>query len=214
MNPIKILVVDDHPVVRAGLTGILSLREEFTVVGEAENGLEAIERAHHLHPDVILMDLRMPQLDGVQATIRILSEDSYIKVIALTTYDSDEYVFQAIDAGAAGYLLKDSSWDELFQAVRAAYHGGSPLDPGVTGRLLNRLARRPRHTADTNRLSQRELEVLREMAQGATNKEIATSLSISRSTVKTHVFKIFQKLGVNARTEAVTKAMQEGIIRL
>ena len=214
MEPIRVLIVDDHTLVRDGLQGMLTTQKDFTVVGEAENGLEAIERARELQPDIVLMDLRMPELDGVEAMRRIRAEDPQIKVIVLTTYDSDEYVFQAIEAGAKGYLLKDASREELFQAVRATYRGQSPFHSGVIARVLQRFAQLSHHTAATDVISEREMEVLWLMARGATNKEIAASLSISEGTARTHVSNILQKLGTNHRTEAVTKALEKGIIKL
>ena len=217
MDTIKILIVDDHEVVRDGLSVMLERQEDFVVVGEATNGLEAVELAHKLHPDVILMDLRMPEMDGVEAMRRLRAEDDDIKFIVLTTYDSDEYIFDAIDAGAKGYLLKDASRDDLFRAVRAVVQGESLIQPGVVSRVLDRLTQLSRQAAETpppQLLSERELDVLRLMATGAANKQIAASLSIGESTVKTHVANIFQKLDVNARTGAVTQAMQKGIISL
>ncbi len=214
METIKVLVVDDHTVVRDGLTSVLGRQRDFTVVGEARNGLEAVERARALRPHVILMDLRMPELDGVEAMRRIREEDPEVSFIVLTTYDSDEYIFQAIEAGAKGYLLKDASREELFQAVRAVHRGESLIQPGVAARVLDRFAQLSRQTVEAELLSEREVEVLRLMAQGAANKEIAASLSIGESTVKTHVTNIFQKLDVNDRTGAVTRALQKGIIKL
>jgi len=214
METIKILIVDDHTVVRDGLAVMLGRREEFAVVGEAKNGLEAVERAHELQPDVILMDLRMPELDGVEAMRRIRAQDSVIKFLVLTTFDTDEYIFDAIEAGAKGYLLKDASREELFEAVRAVHRGESLIQPGVAARVLDRFAQLSHQGAAPDALSEREAGVLRLMAQGAPNKEIAASLSISESTVKTHVTNIFQKLEVTNRTEAVTKAMARGIIKM
>ena len=214
METINILIVDDHTVVRDGLAVMLGRREEFAVVGEAKNGLEAVEKAHELQPDVILMDLRMPELDGVEAMRRIRAEDSVIKFLVLTTFDTDEYIFDAIEAGAKGYLLKDASREELFEAVRAVHRGESLIQPGVAARVLDRFAQLSHQGAAPDALSEREAGVLRLMAQGAANKEIAASLSISESTVKTHVTNIFQKLEVTNRTEAVTKAMARGIIKM
>ena len=214
MDAIKVLIVDDHTVVRDGLTTMLGRQKDFSVVGEAKNGLEAVERAREVQPNVILMDLRMPELDGVEAMRRIRAEDPDINFIVLTTYDSDEYIFHAIEAGAKGYLLKDASREELFQAVRAVHRGESLIQPGVASRVLDRFAQLSRQATETEVLSEREVEVLRLMAKGAPNKEIAASLSISESTVKTHVANIFQKLEVNDRTGAVTQAVQRGIIKL
>ena len=217
MEPVKVLIVDDHTVVRDGLTAVLGRQRDFTVVGEASNGLQAVEWAREVQPDVILMDLRMPELDGVEAMRRIRAENPEVKFIVLTTYDSDEYIFDAIEAGAKGYLLKDASREELFQAVLAVHRGESLIQPGVAAKVLDRFAQLTRQSAQATTfalLSEREVEVLRLMAGGAANKQIASELSISESTVKTHVANIFQKLDVNHRTEAVTQALQRGIIKL
>ena len=216
MDTIKILLVDDHQVVRDGLAVMLGRQPDFSVLGEARNGLEAVEKAEELKPDIILMDLRMPELNGVEAMRRIRERDEQVKFLVLTTYDTDEYIFDAIEAGAKGYLLKDTSREELFQAVRAVHGGESLIEPGVAARVLDRFVQLSRQGSQPQHdiLSERETEVLRLMAQGAANKSIANSLSISESTAKTHVANIFQKLEVNQRTEAVTKAMALGIIKL
>ena len=217
MEIIKILIVDDHEVVRDGLSVMMGRQEDFTVVGAAHNGLEAVEKASELEPDVILMDLRMPELDGVEAMRRIREKDANVKFIALTTYDTDEYIFDAIEAGAKGYLLKDTSREDLFKAVRTVHQGDSLIQPAVVSRVLDRLAqlsRRPGQGGARQALSDREVEVLRLMARGSANKQIAADLSITESTVKTHVTNIFHKLEVRHRTEAVTKAMSKGIIKL
>ena len=214
MEKIKLLIVDDHAVVRDGLTTMLGRESDFAVVGEAQNGLEAVEKTRELKPDIVLMDLRMPELDGVEAMRRIREENLEVSFLVLTTYDTDEDIFHALDAGAKGYLLKDASREELFQAVRAVHRGESLIQPGVAARVLDRLAQLSRQAPVTDILSGREVEVLRLIAEGAANKEIAASLSLSESTVKTHVANIFGKLEVNDRTGAVTKAMQKGIIKL
>ena len=217
MDSIKILIVDDHEVVRDGLSVMLRRQEDFAVMGEAHNGLEAVEKARELDPDVILMDLRMPELDGVEAMRRIREQDPDVEFIVLTTYDTDEYIFDAIEAGAKGYLLKDTSREDLFKAVRGVHQGESLIQPGVVSRVLDRfaqLSRRSGQGGEPQALSDREVEVLRLMARGSANKQIAADLSISESTVKTHVTNIFQKLEVGHRTEAVTKAMSKGIIKL
>ena len=215
VESIKILIVDDHEVVRDGLVTMLGRQEDFVVAGEAKNGLEAVERARELQPDVILVDLRMPELDGVGAMTQIRAESADVKFIVLTTFDTDEYIFDAINAGAKGNLLKDVSREELFQSVRAAHRGESFIEPGVAARVLDRLAEVSRQGAEgVQELSERELGVLRLMAAGSANKQIASELSVSESTVKTHVTNIFQKLDVSHRTEAVTQALQRGIIKL
>ena len=208
------MIVDDHTVVRDGLTTMLGRQSDFMVVGEAKNGLEAVEKAGRLRPDIVLMDLRMPELDGVEAMRRIRAADCDIKFIVLTTFDTDEYIFDAIEAGAKGYLLKDSSREDLFQAIHSVHRGESLIQPGVAAKVLDRLAQLSRQTIRTDLLSGREVEVLQLMASGAANKEIASALSLSESTVKTHVSNILGKLEVNDRTEAVTWALQKGIIKI
>ena len=217
MENIRVLIVDDHAVVRDGLTSMLNREKDITVIGEATNGLEAVERARALRPEVILMDLRMPEMDGVEAMRKIREDTPDTKFLVLTTFDTDEYIFDAIEAGANGYLLKDTSREELFKAVRAVHQGESLIEPGVASRLLTRfaqLSRKEGQGTDTENLSEREIEVLQQMARGSPNKEIAKDLVISESTVKTHVANIFQKLEVKGRTEAVTQALQRGIIKL
>jgi DNA-binding NarL/FixJ family response regulator len=207
--PIRVLVVDDHPVVRAGVHGMLATQDRFDVVGEAADGEEAVQKVEALKPDVVLMDLRMPVLDGVQATKRIRAMHPDIHVVVLTTFDTDEDILRAVEAGAVGYLLKDAPREELFRGVEAAARGESHLAPAVVSRLLGR-TRAPQGES----LSPRELEVLGSVAEGLPNKAIARALSISESTVKTHLGHIFTKLNVDDRTSAVTVALNRGIIRL
>ena len=214
MATIRLMIADDHPVVREGLAAMLNKQADIEVVGEAENGREAIEQARRLHPDVILMDLRMPEVDGVEAMSRIAAESPETRFIVLTTYDNDEFIFKGIEAGARAYLLKDAPRDELFKAIRAVYRGESLIQPAVAGKVLDRFAQLSRQVQVPDSLSEREVDVIRLMADGAANKEIATGLAISESTVKTHIQTIFQKLGVRDRTEAVMQALRKGIIRL
>ena len=214
MEEIKILIVDDHPVVREGIASMLKKQPDFKIVGEACNGLEAVEKARELFPDVVLMDLRMPELDGVEAIKRIKEEKPEVKFIILTTYSDDEYIFKGIAAGARAYLLKDAPRDELFKAIRAVSRGESLIQPIVASRVLDKLAELSRKTPLAETLSEREVEVLRLMASGESNKDIADKLSITQSTVKTHITSIFQKLNVTTRTEAVTTALKRGIIQL
>jgi len=217
MAEIRILIVDDHEMVRDGLSVMMEREEDFTVVGEAQNGKEAVEMVSELRPDVVLMDLRMPEMDGVEAMRQIRAKQDDVKFLVLTTYDTDEYIFDAIQAGAKGYLLKDASREELFRAVRTVNRGDSLIEPAVVSRVLDRLTELSRRAAqgpDHLALSEREVEVLQLMARGSANKQIAGDLSITESTVKTHVANIFQKLEVSHRTEAVTKAMSQGIIKL
>ncbi|MCX8213325.1 MAG: response regulator transcription factor [SAR202 cluster bacterium] len=211
---IRVMIVDDHTVVRDGVATMLGRQPDISVVGEAANGREAVEITKTLRPDVILMDLRMPEMDGVEAMRQIREDNQEVKFIVLTTFDTDEYIFHAIEAGAKGFLLKDASREDLFKAVRAVNRGESLVQPGVAARLLDRFAELSRPTHAEPLLSARELEVVQLMSTGAANKEIAASLSISESTVKTHVANIFQKLDVNDRTGAVTTAIQKGIITL
>lgn len=214
MERISIMVADDHEITRDGIVANLTSQSDFMVVGQASDGLEAVERAGALKPDIVLMDLRMPKIDGVEAMIRIKQENPDIKFLVFTTYSDDDYIFAAIKAGAKGYLLKDSSRGDLFSAIRAVARGESLLQPIVTSKVLDRLAELSRRTAPGETLSDREVEVLRLMAAGEANKDIADNLSITQSTVKTHITSIFQKLNVTTRTEAVTTALKKGIIQL
>jgi DNA-binding NarL/FixJ family response regulator len=211
---IKILIVDDHPVVREGIGAMLKREPDFKIVGEAANGVEAVEKARELSPDVILMDLRMPEMDGVEAITKIKEERPETKFIILTTYSDDEYIFKGIAAGARAYLLKDAPRDELFKAIRAVYRGESLIQPVVASRVLDKLAELSKRNPSAETLSDREIEVLRLMAKGVSNSNIAEQLSITQSTVKTHITSIFQKLNVTTRTEAVTTALRRGIIQL
>jgi DNA-binding NarL/FixJ family response regulator len=212
VSVIRLLIVDDHPVVRAGLRGMFETDPGFTVAGEAANGEEAIERVASERPDVVLMDLQMPVLDGVEAIRRIRRSPGAPPVLVLTTYDSDAQILRAIEAGAAGYMLKDAPRETLFGAVRSAVGGGSPLAPSVAARLMHRLVPSPSARGDA--LSGRELEVVALLAQGASNKEIAHALHVSEATIKTHLSHIFEKLVVTDRTSAVTRAIERGLIEL
>jgi len=214
VEAIKILIADDHPVVREGLIAMLSRESDFAVVGEAKDGAEAVNKAKELNPDVVLMDLRMPEIDGVEAIRQIRPAMPNVKFIILTTYSDDEYIFSGIEAGARAYLLKDAPREDLFKAIRSVYRGESLIQPVVASKLLDRFSQLSRRTPSGEELSERELEVLCLMAKGAANKEISAELNIAQSTVKTHITNIFQKLGVNDRTEAVTQALRKGIIRL
>jgi len=214
LEEIKILIVDDHPVVREGIGSMLKREPDFKIVGEASNGLEAIEKVRELIPDVVLMDLRMPELDGVEAITRIRAEKPEVKFIILTTYSDDEYIFKGLAAGARAYLLKDAPRDQLFKAIRAVSQGESLIQPVVASRVLDKLAELSKKSPSSETLSEREIEVLGLMAKGASNKDIGDQLSITQSTVKTHITSIFQKLNVATRTEAVTTALRRGIIQL
>jgi len=206
---IRLLIADDHPVVRAGLRGILDSQPDFEVVGEAADGVEAVALTGRLLPHVVLMDLRMPKMGGVEAIGRIKADHPGVHVLVLTTYDSDADILPAIETGATGYLLKDTPREELFEAIRAAAQGRPLLAPAVAARLMERM-RGPAEEA----LSSREIEVLALVAKGANNREIAGQLFITEATVKTHLLHIFSKLGVADRTAAVTTALERGILRL
>jgi DNA-binding NarL/FixJ family response regulator len=208
-DPIRVVIADDHPVVRTGLRGMLETQTDIEVVGEAENGKQAVSLAGRLEPDVILMDLQMPVLDGVSATEHICTRLRHTQVLILTTYDTDADITRAIGAGAIGYLLKDAPRDDLFNAIRAASRGESVLTPSVASRVME-IMRSP----DPETLSGREVEVLTKVAEGKSNKEIAKTLFISEATVKTHLIHIFTKLGVDDRTAAVTVALERGVLRL
>jgi DNA-binding NarL/FixJ family response regulator len=204
---IRILVVDDHPIVRSGITSVLATQSDVEVVGEASNGRDAVEAAVRLEPDVVLMDLRMPVLDGVGASAEILRARPTTRIVVLTTYASDGEVLRAIEAGAVGYLLKDVPHEELFRALRAVARGERYLAPVVTERLMTRL-QRPARIA----LTDRELDVLRSVSRGHANKEIAAVLGIAEPTVKAHLVHIFEKLGVENRTGAARVARELGLI--
>jgi DNA-binding NarL/FixJ family response regulator len=206
---IRVLVVDDHPVVRDGLRGMLSGEPDLEVVGDAPNGLVATALVERLAPDVVLMDLRMPELDGVTATARIRAAFPGVHVLVLTTYDTDADITRAIEAGATGYLLKDTPRDELFRAVRAAARGESVLAPAVAARLMVQM-----RAPALQPLSARELEVLELVARGCSNREAAAVLFLSEATIKTHLLHVFAKLGVDDRTAAVTVALERGLLRL
>jgi DNA-binding NarL/FixJ family response regulator len=204
---IRLLIADDHPVVRDGLRGIFEASGEFEVAGEAANGREAVDRALALCPDVVLMDLRMPVLDGVSAIRALAEKGSGARVLVLTTFDTDTDVVPAIEAGATGYLLKDSPPDELLRGVRAAARGEAVLSPSVATRLLGQVRQPAREP-----LSQRELDILGLIARGCSNREAAARLFISEATVKTHVLHIYAKLGVNDRAAAVATGFERGLL--
>jgi DNA-binding NarL/FixJ family response regulator len=207
---IRLLIVDDHPVVRDGLSGMFSGDPDFEVLGQAADGAQAVALAERLEPDVILMDLRMPELDGVGAIAQLAERGIAARVLVLTTYDTDSDVLPAIEAGATGYLLKDAPRTELFRAVRAAARGEAVLSPSVASRVLGQM--RGSAGPAEEPLSKREVEVLELVARGATNREAAAKLFISEATVKTHLLHIYAKLGVNDRAAAVAEAFERGVL--
>ncbi len=215
---IRILLVDDQTMFREGLRTLLSVQPDFQVVGEAENGEQALEKAASLKPEVVLMDLRMPIMDGVTATRRLNTMYPSCRVIVLTTFDDDENVFEGLRAGALGYLLKDAPSEKLFEAIRAAARGESFLQPSVAAKVVaefTRLARQApsrQEQEPVEALSERELDVLRLLASGASNREIAAHLVLAEGTVKNHVTNILAKLGVNDRTQAALKARDLGLV--
>jgi DNA-binding NarL/FixJ family response regulator len=215
---IRVLICDDQALVRAGFRAILEAQPDIEVAGEAENGAEAVALAERRSPDVILMDIRMPQLDGVEATRRLVADGSPARVLVLTTFDLDEYVHAAIRAGASGFLLKDVTPGKLLEAIRIVAAGDALLAPSVTRRLLERFAstlpQRDHSSAALAALTTRETEVLRLLAGGLSNAEIAAELVVSEATVKTHISSVLRKLGLRDRVQAVILAYETGLVTL
>ncbi len=209
-QPITVLVVDDHPVVRSGLVSLLAVEPDLEVVGEAADGAEALASVKALGPDVVLMDLRMPGMDGADATARIVVDHPGTRVLVLTTFDTDDDILRAVEAGASGYLLKDSRRQVLVDAIRAAARGETVLAPPVAARLMGRM--RGGAGGTTDQLTPREVEVLAAVGRGLSNGEIGRELFIGEATVKTHLLRVFQKLAVDDRTRAVTIAIERGIL--
>ena len=209
MTKIKILIADDHTIVRAGIRQLLETQPDLEVIAEVENGHDAVEQTLRLKPSVVLMDLRMPEMDGVQAIASIKTQLPDTNLLVLTTYDTDADIVRAVDAGATGYLLKDVPREELFRAVRATAKGETVLASSVAARLMNKV-----RVGGDEALTAREIDVLLLVARGATNQEVAESLHISKATVKSHLIQICNKLGVSDRTAAVTTAIEKGMIRL
>ncbi len=214
MQKIRILLADDHTIFRKGLQEIINKQSDMTVVGEAKDGVDAVNKAEELAPDIILMDISMPILDGVKATRLIRDQDEQVGIVMLTMYGGDQYIFEAIKAGAQGYILKDADLDELLKAIRSVHRGVPMIDSSIAGRVLVEFGKltRDRQNQDFLDLSKREIEILQLVAQGATNKDIAQKLFISEHTVRNAISIIFQKLHVNSRTEAVAHALREGLI--
>jgi DNA-binding NarL/FixJ family response regulator len=207
---IRVLVADDQSMVRAGFRMLLSGEEDMEVVAEASNGLEAVDKAARFNPGLILMDIRMPELDGLQATRRILATDPGARILVLTTFDLDEYVFEALRAGASGFVLKDDSPEQLIAAIRTVAAGEALLSPAITKRVIQKFAgtQRPEAPKELEELSERERDVFRLMSNGLSNAEIGKELYISETTVKTHVTHILQKLNLRDRVQAVVLAYQ------
>ena len=210
---IRVLVADDQSMVRAGFRMLLAGEEDIEVVAEASDGLEAVSKAAHFHPGVVLMDIRMPELDGLQATQRILAADNSARILILTTFDLDEYVFEALRAGASGFVLKDDSPEQLIAAIRTVADGEALLSPTITKRVIEKFVdiSPPTPPKEFEELSEREREVFRMMARGLSNAEIGSELYISETTVKTHVTHILQKLSLRDRVQAVVLAYQTGL---
>ena len=210
---VRVLIADDHPVVREGLRTILGFQEGIEVVGEASDGLEAVDLAQKLLPEVVLMDIRMSKLNGVEATRRIKAHNPEIGVIVLTNYDDDRYVFEGVEAGASGYLLKDIGFDELSEAIHRVARGESLMAPSVLRKVLDEFAHRAEERELPHEgLTPRELEVLQSLAQGLKNEEIAKELFITGKTVKSHLGSIFSKLGVNDRSKAILYAIKHKLV--
>src|SRR5215216_4234791 len=210
---IRVLVADDQSMVRAGFRMLLAGEQDIEVVAEASNGLEAVDKAARFHPTVVLMDIRMPELDGLQATRRILAADNTARILILTTFDLDEYIYKALRAGASGFVLKDDPPEQLIAAIRTVAAGDALLSPGVTKRVIKRYARslRPVPPVELDELTGRERDVLRLIAQGFSNGEIGQELYISETTVKTHVTHVLQKLNLRDRVQAVVLCYQAGL---
>ncbi|MEM9152218.1 MAG: response regulator transcription factor [Cyanobacteria bacterium P01_F01_bin.3] len=204
--PISLLVAEDHGIVRQGIVSILQLQDDFTVVAEAKDGLEAIDLHQSLQPDITLMDLRMPNMEGVDAIAHIRQSHPHAKIIILTTYDTDEDIYRGLQAGARGYILKDADFEDFIDAVRTVNQGKRYLPPNVALKLAERM--------DTEELTERERDVLNMMARGTSTAALAKALQLSEGTIKFHINHIFQKLGVHDRTQAIIMALRRGLIRL
>lgn len=207
MTKIRVLVVDDHPVVRHGLLALLRYEPEFEIAGDAADGEEAVAAVLEHNPDVVLLDLRLPRLSGVDVMLQARAKGSTSRFLVLTTYDSDDDIARALAAGAKGYLLKDATSHELMQAIREVMRGNAALEPSVAARVLARM-----HDTPADELSAREIDVLQRMVRGESNRAIAVALYVSENTVKTHVSHIFAKLAVQSRAEAVVVALRRGLV--
>jgi len=218
VNKVKVLLADDHDLFREGLCRMLEPGKGINIVGEAKNGLEVVKKARELLPDVVLMDIKMPKIDGIKATYQIKKDCPSVEVIVLSMYEDYEHLFRAIKAGASGYLLKDSSVDEVVRVIKAASKGESLLDPTLARKILNEFTvlKSEDETSESPfcNLTERELEILKSLASAKTNRQIAKSLFITEKTVKNHISNIYRKLQVNTRTEAMLKAVKLGLIDL
>lgn len=211
---ISVLIADDHAIVRNGIAALLATEGDIDVIGEASNGKEAVRAASDLHPDVILMDLVMPEMDGIQAIQQIRTDDPDARILVMTSFATDEMVFPAIKSGALGYLLKDSSPEELVAAIHQVYRGEPSLHPQIARRVLQEISQPPTQTRTDDPLTEREVEVLKLIARGMSNQEIAEQLVISETTVRTHVSRILSKLHLASRTQAALYALKEGLAEL
>lgn len=216
---IRVLIADDHQVVREGLSAILNAKEDIEVIGEARDGVEAVEKAKELKPDVILMDISMPRMNGVEATRRIKLDQPQIGIVVLTMYEEEEYIFNLVKSGVTGYMLKNSDSSQIIKAIRSTYQGESVLQPSVASKILSEFSHlserpAPKPSRTEQDLTDREVQVIKLIADGKTNKEIANVLTISEKTVKNHVRNIFQKLEVDDRTQAAILAIKKGLIQL
>ncbi|MDQ7826237.1 MAG: response regulator transcription factor [Candidatus Eremiobacteraeota bacterium] len=218
LEKIKILIVDDHTLVREGFAKMLELESSFNVVGQASSARDALEKTKSLRPEIVLMDIKLPGINGIEATKMIKKEHPDVEVIILSMYDEEEYVMESVKAGATGYVLKDISQDELFSAIKVVHSGGSLIQPGLARKVLKEFAHMakevpaPGKTSPIKELSDREIEVLQCVSEGKSNKEIAEQLTISEKTVKAHLRTIFRKLDVNDRAQAVAEAMRKGLV--
>jgi NarL family two-component system response regulator LiaR len=213
-SPIRVLIADDHAILRKGIRALLKTEPDIEVVGETSDGLETVAQAEALRPDVILMDLVMPEMDGIEATRRITADQPGVRILVLTSFAADDKVFPAIKAGALGYLLKDSGPAELVQAIHQVHRGQPSLEPSIALKMLHELSHPSEQPPTLDPLSEREMEVLRLLAQGKSNREIADQLVITELTVKTHVSNILSKLHLASRTQAALYALKEGLASL
>jgi NarL family two-component system response regulator LiaR len=211
---IRLLIADDHGIVRKGIKALLATEKDMQVVGEAENGAEAVQKAATLRPDVVLMDLVMPEMDGIEATRRITAEQPETRILVLTSFAADDKVFPAVKAGALGYLLKDSTPDQLLEAIRQVHRGEPSLEPSIARKVLQELSRPGQGKQTTEPLTERELDVLRLIAQGMSNKEIAAKIFVAEWTVRSHVSNILGKLHLASRTQAALYALRSGLASL